>query len=135
MYQGNWTCSKCGGEITELPFEPRNNSGLTCKACFIKAKQAEQGGAEASSADVAGAADDAPPPEPDFPDNYDAASEPAPPPPADLDGAEPINPGERKMFTGDWACAGCGAPITQLPFEPRNTSNLKCLDCFKQSKA
>ncbi len=35
---------------------------------------------------------------------------------------------------GDWKCAGCGNAITQLPFEPRDTSNLKCIDCFKKSK-
>ena len=42
--------------------------------------------------------------------------------------------GERKMFEGDWACAGCGNKISQLPFEPRNTENLKCIDCFKASR-
>lgn len=29
---------------------------------------------------------------------------------------------------------GSGTAITELPFEPRDTSNLKCLDCFKKSK-
>lgn len=43
--------------------------------------------------------------------------------------------GERKMFDGDWACANCGAKISQLPFEPRSTDNLKCIDCFKQARA
>lgn len=42
--------------------------------------------------------------------------------------------GDRKMFEGDWTCSGCGAKITQLPFEPRDTSNLKCIDCFKSSR-
>lgn len=42
--------------------------------------------------------------------------------------------GEKPRFSGDWKCAGCGAPITSLPFEPRDTSNLKCIDCFKKSK-
>ena len=42
---------------------------------------------------------------------------------------------ERKMFSGDWKCGGCGVAITELPFEPRDTGNLKCLDCFKKSKA
>jgi CxxC-x17-CxxC domain-containing protein len=41
--------------------------------------------------------------------------------------------GERKMFQGEWSCSGCGKAITQLPFEPRNTDGLKCLDCFKES--
>jgi len=40
------------------------------------------------------------------------------------------------MFQGNWVCAGCGAPITQLPFEPKaGTSSLKCLDCFKKGKS
>ncbi|PIT91050.1 hypothetical protein COU17_02690 [Candidatus Kaiserbacteria bacterium CG10_big_fil_rev_8_21_14_0_10_49_17] len=38
------------------------------------------------------------------------------------------------MHQGNWTCSGCGAAITQLPFEPRDTSNLKCLDCFKKGK-
>ena len=42
--------------------------------------------------------------------------------------------GERKMFEGNWTCAECGTAITQLPFEPREGSSLKCLDCFKKSK-
>ena len=42
--------------------------------------------------------------------------------------------GERKMYSGDWKCADCGTAITELPFEPRNTENLKCVDCFKKSK-
>ena len=40
---------------------------------------------------------------------------------------------DRKMYDGNWKCAGCGAPITKLPFEPKSTENLKCLDCFKKS--
>jgi CxxC-x17-CxxC domain-containing protein len=36
MYQGNWTCSKCNKEITELPFEPDPDrvGQLKCKDCF-----------------------------------------------------------------------------------------------------
>ncbi|MCA9365969.1 hypothetical protein KC722_00125 [Candidatus Kaiserbacteria bacterium] len=41
---------------------------------------------------------------------------------------------DRKMFTGDWKCATCGGPITELPFEPRSTDNLKCRDCFMKSR-
>lgn len=36
MHQGQWTCSGCGGAITELPFEPRSTSNLKCKECFKK---------------------------------------------------------------------------------------------------
>lgn len=97
MPQGNWTCSKCGGSITELPFEPKSEEGLKCKACFAK----ERNNNEQSSGSES-----------------DAAPQ-----------------GERKMYSGDWKCAGCGAAITELPFEPRNTENLKCIDCFKKSRA
>ncbi len=34
MFQGNWTCSACGGSITELPFEPRRLDGLKCRPCM-----------------------------------------------------------------------------------------------------
>lgn len=132
MHQGNWTCSKCGGAITELPFEPRSNSGLTCRDCYFKGKNG--GGAATPAPQDDTASDDRTDvPLPD-PDHGAVASEPAPPLPDDLDGAVPAVPGERKMFSGDWQCAGCGKAITQLPFEPRDTSNLKCIDCFKQSK-
>ena len=42
--------------------------------------------------------------------------------------------GDRPMFEGNWTCAGCNGAITKLPFEPRDTTNLKCIDCFKQSR-
>jgi len=31
MYQGNWTCSECGAEIKELPFEPSGGKGKLFK--------------------------------------------------------------------------------------------------------
>lgn len=43
--------------------------------------------------------------------------------------------GERKMFSGEWTCSGCGGTISELPFEPRDTSNLKCKECFQKSRA
>jgi len=43
--------------------------------------------------------------------------------------------GERTMHKGDWKCSGCSKAITELPFKPRDTSNLLCLDCFKQNRA
>ncbi len=91
MHQGNWTCSGCGGAITELPFEPRRTDGLLCRDCHSKGKGSAR--------------------------------------PAQSSG------GDRPRFSGDWKCSGCGAAITSLPFEPRDTSNLKCIDCFKKSKA
>jgi len=38
MYQGNWSCSSCGSQITELPFEPDPNrlDQLTCRDCHKK---------------------------------------------------------------------------------------------------
>jgi CxxC-x17-CxxC domain-containing protein len=117
MHQGNWKCSTCGGSITELPFIPRSESGLTCRACYSKNK-----GGQAPKAPEMSVASDAP----------DIAGEP----PLD-DGFDAIPVaagGERQKFSGDWQCASCGAAITSLPFTPRDTSNLKCIDCFKRSK-
>ena len=36
MYQGNWKCSECGAEITELPFEPSGDRPLYCRECHTK---------------------------------------------------------------------------------------------------
>ncbi len=36
MYQGNWKCSDCGTEITELPFEPSGDRPLYCRECHAK---------------------------------------------------------------------------------------------------
>lgn len=136
MYQGNWKCSKCGGAITELPFEPRGTAGLTCRDCYFKEKNGDSGTASNDKpAEVSGSSDfddrnDVPPFDPD---DVSLATEPAPDDPNQA--GEPAVPGERKMFEGDWSCATCGGSITQLPFQPRNTENLKCLDCFKNSKA
>jgi CxxC-x17-CxxC domain-containing protein len=35
MYQGHWKCSKCGADITELPFEPdpARLDRLLCRDC------------------------------------------------------------------------------------------------------
>lgn len=126
MHQGNWKCSKCGGTITELPFIPRSESGLTCRACYA----GQRGGTSGSSAapapepvlDVAGEM-------PDFPFDADVASEPQ------MDDGLDAAPIEKARVAGSWQCANCGGAITSLPFTPRDTSNLKCLDCFKRSKA
>lgn len=88
MHQGNWKCSSCGGQITELPFEPKSTANLLCRDCHSEKRKA--GGGEG---------------------------------------------GERQMFEGDWQCADCGSDIKKLPFEPRgDTSNLRCIDCFKKQK-
>ena len=33
MFQGNWKCSECAAEITELPFEPSGDRPLFCRDC------------------------------------------------------------------------------------------------------
>lgn len=33
MFQGNWQCSECGAEITELPFEPSGDRPIFCREC------------------------------------------------------------------------------------------------------
>ena len=128
MFQGNWTCSKCGGEIKELPFEPRGTNGLTCRDCFMK----DKGGSSTPAPAVptpAGEMDDREVP-PFDPDEAGAASEPAPESPEMA--AAPAASTEKKMFEGDWSCSVCGGAITQLPFQPRSTDGLKCIDCFKK---
>ena len=128
MHQGNWKCSGCGGTITELPFMPRSESGLTCRSCYAKSKGGST--ARATPAEpVMDVADEAP----DIPDYAEVASEPAPH--DDFGGtAVPVST-EKPKISGNWTCSTCGGPITSLPFTPRDTSNLKCLDCFKRSKA
>ena len=124
MHQGNWKCSTCEGSITELPFIPRSESGLTCRSCYAKKKTAttNQLPPEMSAANEA----------PDIPDYAELASEPAPVDDFGMD-TVPIST-DRPKFSGHWECANCGAAITSLPFAPRDTNNLKCLDCFKRSK-
>ncbi|MBA3047394.1 hypothetical protein KKC83_01775 [Patescibacteria group bacterium] len=33
MVQGKWTCSECGAEITELPFQPDGERPIFCRDC------------------------------------------------------------------------------------------------------
>jgi hypothetical protein len=68
---------------------------------------------------------------PDFDESH-IAGEPAP---GDDGLGQPVTAGEKPKFEGNWACAICGATIASLPFEPRSTENLKCIECFKESKA
>lgn len=124
MHQGNWKCSTCGGVITELPFIPRSEAGLTCRSCY--AKKNNKSAAPAPEMQVASEP-------PDIPDFAELAGEPDHSDDIGL-GATPVST-ERPRFTGNWQCAGCGAAITSLPFQPRDTSNLKCIDCFKSSRA
>jgi len=34
MVQGNWKCSECGAEITEMPFEPSADRPIYCRQCW-----------------------------------------------------------------------------------------------------
>ncbi len=124
MHQGNWKCSTCGGAITELPFIPRGEAGLTCRACY---SQKKGGPAQPVTPDTSSAAEAT-----DMPFDAMPVSEPAP---MDDFYTPVTTPAEKPKFSGDWQCAGCGAAITSLPFTPRDTSNLKCIDCFKRSKS
>ncbi|MDZ7798999.1 MAG: CxxC-x17-CxxC domain-containing protein [Patescibacteria group bacterium] len=44
MHQGKWTCSECGTEITELPFEPDGQRPIYCRQCHQKRRQNRGGG-------------------------------------------------------------------------------------------
>lgn len=128
MHQGNWKCSSCGGAITELPFVPRSESGLTCRACYASKRGTSNnsnGTRTTAPEPILDVADEMP----DFPFDADVASEPQ------MDDGLDALPVEKTRVAGNWQCANCGEAITSLPFTPRDTSNLKCLDCFKRSKA
>jgi CxxC-x17-CxxC domain-containing protein len=134
MFEGNWPCSSCGAAITQLPFQPKSDKGLTCRDCWSKSK----GGSSSAVATPAPSdlsTSSAPMPSDDVPafDESQLAGEPAPAAPFE-DGAVPVAPGEKPKFEGSWQYASCGGAITSLPFQPRSTDNLKCLDCFKASR-
>jgi len=117
-----------------LPFQPRSESGLTCRACYAKGKEsqkAEQPVEELQTASEPMSMDGVP----DF-DEAQLASEPMPADDAfaGLETAAPVTNGEKPKIAGSWQCSMCGGEITSLPFTPRDTSGLKCLDCFKASK-
>ena len=40
--------------------------------------------------------------------------------------------GDRQMYKGNWTCSGCGAQITELPFQPDGKRPLFCRDCHRQ---
>jgi len=135
MHQGNWKCSTCGGVITELPFIPRSEAGLTCRTCYAKKKGGSAGGGGSSGGNNApapnvasGSGDEGP----DIPFDAPLASEPMSA--DDLGLGEVPASADKQKVTGNWTCSECGGAITSLPFTPRSTANLKCLDCFKRSR-
>lgn len=133
MYEGNWKCGSCGGSITQLPFQPRSESGLTCRTCYAKQKDKEKAEAPVPEMETV---TDAPPMD-DAPDYDDAQVMGGPMSAEDaFAGMETTAPAESSNKTeGNWSCSQCGGTISSLPFEPRSTNNLKCLDCYKASKA
>ncbi len=40
---------------------------------------------------------------------------------------------DKQKFQGNWKCCDCDKDITELPFKPKNTENLRCLDCHKKN--
>ncbi len=44
-----------------------------------------------------------------------------------------MNDEQRQKFQGNWVCCDCGAAITELPFKPTNTDNLRCFECHKKN--
>ena len=46
-----------------------------------------------------------------------------------------MNRPRKQMFSGNWTCSSCGAQITELPFEPRDTSTLLCRTCLQAQRA
>jgi len=44
------------------------------------------------------------------------------------------NSSNDQMFQGNWKCAGCGATITELPFEPDGQRKLYCKDCYRSQR-
>ena len=39
MVKGNWKCSECQKEITELPFEPAPDRPVYCRECWSKKRK------------------------------------------------------------------------------------------------
>jgi len=41
MVQGNWSCAKCGGKITSLPFEPDPSrvGDILCRDCHMEKRK------------------------------------------------------------------------------------------------
>ena len=45
------------------------------------------------------------------------------------------NGGSRPMVQGNWTCSGCGATITELPFEPDGERPVFCRECHQKKQA
>ncbi len=42
MVQGSWKCADCGKEITQLPFEPRDDRPVRCSDCHRASRPARE---------------------------------------------------------------------------------------------
>ncbi|MDD5290043.1 MAG: hypothetical protein PHT40_02485 [Patescibacteria group bacterium] len=42
--------------------------------------------------------------------------------------------GPKPKIQGNWTCSMCGVAVTELPFNPKDPSTVKCFDCYKQSR-
>ncbi|MEK7680491.1 MAG: CxxC-x17-CxxC domain-containing protein [Patescibacteria group bacterium] len=49
-------------------------------------------------------------------------------------GGRPASRGPRQMFSVDLKCAGCGAQISELPFQPSGDKPVYCRDCMQARK-
>ncbi|MBI1971441.1 MAG: hypothetical protein HYS52_01160 [Candidatus Wildermuthbacteria bacterium] len=38
---------------------------------------------------------------------------------------------QRPMVQGNWTCANCNTGITELPFSPREGSDVFCQECYR----
>ena len=39
MVEGNWKCSECNTDITQLPFEPAEDRPIFCRDCWKKKRE------------------------------------------------------------------------------------------------
>ncbi|MBP9759738.1 MAG: hypothetical protein KBD24_00025 [Candidatus Pacebacteria bacterium] len=53
MVQGNWTCADCGAQITQLPFQPREDQldTLKCRDCHRASRPARSNDRPRSGSD------------------------------------------------------------------------------------
>jgi len=41
---------------------------------------------------------------------------------------------DQQMVSGNWTCSECGAPITEMPFEPSPDRPIFCKDCWAKKR-
>jgi CxxC-x17-CxxC domain-containing protein len=105
MYKVDLKCSKCGKQIDELPFEPSNDSEGNPRPVFCSDCNREFRQKRQGNDRGFGG------------------------------GGFKGNRPQRQMLSGNWTCSSCGAQISELPFEPRDTSTLLCRSCLQAQRA